>query len=254
MPTHYPATIVRKIREAEDITTLEFSVGLTSLPGQFVMLWLPSVGEKPFSIESPSPLRLTIKKRGQFTSQLLSLSVGSKVYIRGPYGNSFDISGSKNICIVGGGYGLAPLRFLVREAKKQKKKIVAVQGARTKDLLIKSPECRTFITTDDGSAGKKGTVLDVLPEVVDLFRIDLVCACGPEQMLKAIGDFCVSRGMKCQLSVERYMKCGIGICGHCSIGKYLCCRDGPVFSEEILKEPEFGKLWREKNGTLRPIC
>lgn len=255
MPCHEKFKVAKTSGEAEGITTLEFEQGLSAGPGQFIMIWVPGIDEKPFGVGNDSPLHVTIASRGKFSSHLCSLKKGDSVFIRGPYGNSFDFSKSKSVCIVGGGYGMAPLRFAAKVALAKGVHVTAVQGARTKSLLMKSPACKTTITTDDGSAGIKGTALDGLKLALEQTtpQIDLVCACGPERMMLGVAKLCEAKGIEFQLSVERLMKCGVGLCGHCAVGTKLCCKDGTIFGKEILKEKEFGSSWREKNGASRPL-
>lgn len=253
MASHIKITVVKNEQEARGIHTLTFDCSLESQPGQFLMLWLPGIDEKPFSIENSSPLRMTIASVGEFSGKLVSLKKGSSAYIRGPYGNSFDLKNHKKICVVGGGYGIAPLRFLVRTAKSKGLSCSAIMGARSKDYLVSPPDCETAITTDDGSAGQKGFVTDALPRVLAEQKPTCVYICGPEKMMISVAKACMKKGIEFQLSAEREMKCGVGICGHCAIGRRIVCREGTVFGKEIFEEDEFGKVWREWNGKTRPL-
>ena len=105
-----------------------------------------------------------------------------------------------------------------------------------------------FITTDDGSRGRKGTVMVEVEELIEK-GFDCVYACGPEKMMEALAKLCKKQDVPCQVSVERYMKCGVGVCGSCAIDGKLTCVDGPVFTgEEALAFKEFGKTHRDASG------
>ena len=217
---------------ARDVKAFRFEKKLEFMPGQFVMVWLPGVGEKPFSL-AWSDL-IAVKRVGPFTRRLFELKEGDRLWIRGPYGRSFDPKGEK-IALAGGGIGIPPLYALARRYKGIFKEITLIYGARSKDELalmdIENYVDEVIITTDDGSAGVKGFPTDVLAERKDDF--DQVYACGPEPMLRAVLRVMDYRNV--QVSAERYMKCGIGVCGSCNLGKYLVCRDGPVFDGLQLK-------------------
>ncbi|MCX8166263.1 MAG: dihydroorotate dehydrogenase electron transfer subunit [Candidatus Micrarchaeota archaeon] len=266
--SNYKRFVVRdKIEEAKDIFTLIFDKNLKSLPGQFVMVWLPGIDEKPFSIGNDNPLELSIAKRGSFSSKLCELEVNQEVFVRGPYGNCFsinDIRANDLLVLVAGSYGLVPLRFLLNYIAKTKKdlfndiEIVLIYGVRTKEFIMKnlpkSKKVNVVITTDDGSFGMKGRVTDALKDILEKnvheYTNIHVMTCGNEKMSFAVAKLCENyKNVKLQMSLERIMKCAIGICGHCAIGSKLCCRDGTVFGIEILKENEFGRIWRELDGS-----
>src|SRR3989344_8589584 len=157
MPIHQITTVKKVETENDIVKTFTFDVSFPSAaPGQFVMAWLPGFEEeKPFSLAGNSPLKLSVGARGAFSKSFCGLKVGSKVWIRGPYGRGFGLKGQK-ILLVGGGYGFAPLRYLANEARKKKISAIAICGARMKSLLMKPAACKTIFTTDDGSSGIKG--------------------------------------------------------------------------------------------------
>lgn len=217
-------------------------------PGQFYMIWLPGVGQKPFSVAGILPLRFSICAVGPVSEKLCSMKKGESVWLFGPYGNSFEIGGKKIIAI-GGGYGSGPMRYLSALAKKNGADATLVIGARSKDRLMRGQKgVETVFATDDGSVGIKGNALDALREILGDGKADAVYACGPEKMMGAVGKECLSKGIKCQFLLERYMKCGFGMCGQCSIGESLVCFDGPVFDAQIVLHPEFGKFHRDCAG------
>ena len=174
--------------------------------------------------------------------------------IRGPYGNGFKLKGKK-ICLIAGGYAVIPISFLVEKAKKKKINIISVIGAKTKkDLFflnrLKKSSNRMIVTTDDGSYGIKGFTTDVLMNLLKKEKFDYVYTCGPEIMMKKVFDICENKGIECQASLERYMKCGFGLCGSCCIDDKLVCKDGPVFdSNQLRKLSEFGVFRRDKSGS-----
>lgn len=221
-------------------------------PGQFFMLWLPGFDEKPYSVAAVSPLSFSIGARGPFSHRLSSLKKGDFVWLRGPYGRGFELKGKK-ILLVGGGYGFAPLRFLASEAKKAGISATAICGARNASLLMKPAACKTIYATDDGSEGIKGSALYAAEKLFKKEKFDVVYTCGPERMMGAVARLSKKNGADCQLLLERYMKCGIGVCGHCCCGEKLVCFDGPRFGLEILDNPEFEKFSRDKCGRKVPL-
>ena len=239
--------IEKIVDEAKDFKTFIFKHRLKSNPGEFIMVWLPSVDEKPFSISFQDEERfgITVYSIGDFTSKLFKLKQGDKVGIRGPYGNGFSLEGS-NIVLVGGGCGSAPLGFLADELKKDGKNITFIIGSRCKKANIK-----TLVATDDGSFGFKGFTTQVLEDFLSKNKVDMVYSCGPEIMMKFVVEICSKFNVPCEVSLERFIKCGIGICGSCCIDDTgeCVCKDGPVFSGSKVKNlKEFGKYHRSKSG------
>lgn len=216
---------------AKDVKAFRFNESIEFAPGQFIMAWLPGVGEKPFSLAWKD--MIVVKRVGPFTTKLFEQEEGDRLWIRGPYGHGFIKRGEK-VALVGGGIGIPPLYAFAKKNQGEFKKMTLIYGARSKDELslldIENYVDEIVITTDDGSAGRKGFPTEVLAERMEEF--DQVYACGPEPMLKAVLK--VMNYKNVQISAERYMKCGIGVCGSCNLGKYLVCRDGPVFEGEKL--------------------
>jgi dihydroorotate dehydrogenase electron transfer subunit len=220
-------------------------------PGRFFMVWLPGVDEKPYAISHTEPDRfaITVEVRGRFSRALTQVRRGELVGLRGPYGRGFKLSG--RACLVAGGMGIAGVALL-HERHPESPLLYGARTAAEGVFLRRFPAMRLF--TDDGSAGEKGLPTDALPGVIERNRIEMVCACGPEPMLKRVFDICEEHGIECQASLERYMKCGIGVCGHCACGEMLVCRDGPVFgSEELRRMRDFGRYALLKNGRRVPI-
>jgi dihydroorotate dehydrogenase electron transfer subunit len=202
-------------------------------PGQFVMAWLPGVGEKPFSLADNVPLVLTVAAVGAFSLALHELKVGSPVWIRGPYGRPFEAVGARPV-LVGGGYGVAPLAWLASEQLAGGQSPIAVVGGRTRDDVIGLTyfgelSVPVLITTEDGSRGELGMAPGPVRRLLENREVDSIYAVGPHGMLHALDHLAQQYGVPAQLSWEAYMGCAIGLCGMCEHedGSLLCI-EGPV--------------------------
>jgi len=235
MQTSLPKAVTVNQVIVENFKTKSFVCNekLDAQPGQFIMVWLPGVSEKPLSITDNDPLTFTVSEIGKFTKAINStVKPGDKIWYRGPLGNGvFKVVPGKKV-LVSGGCGCVPIHFLAKNIDKENCKIVI--GAKTeKELLFidRFKDFKTIIMTDDGSKGEKGFTTDALQKIIKTEKITCVYGCGPEIMLKKIADLCDLHQVKYQLSLEAFMKCGIGVCGSCSKNGQLVCRDGPVFSK-----------------------
>jgi len=265
-----PQTVpIREIRdETRAIRTFVLDAQApTAEPGQFIMLWLPGVDEKPMSIACPIPLTITVARVGPFSTALHQRKAGDPVGWRGPYGRAFALPRSPDFpaLLLSGGCGVGPIYFLAARAIERGVPTTVALGARTAlDLpyveRFRSLGADLILATDDGSLGHKGYITDAIAEFGA--RCDrnsrrpefAVYACGPEPMLVAIHRLCRERGIPGQLSLERYMKCGLGVCGQCSLDGFLVCTDGPVFDVEQLDDlSEFGHFHRSATGRRLPI-
>lgn len=256
-PKTFP--ISRKFLSAENVWTFVFEGTVGAQPGQFVNIWIPEKNEKPFSIarDRDGEIWLTICSVGPFSRAFCELDVGDKVGFRGPYGKGFSTPKEKNIVLVGGGYGMAPLHNTGMQHVKNGCQVTAITGARSASNVLFVQECedsgfRTFVTTDDGTAGEKGYTVQVLKRILESESIDLVQTCGPEKMMKVVAEMCLDAGVPSEVSVERYMKCGFGVCGQCVVdgtGERMC-QEGPVtYGEYALKKfDDFGKYHRGPEG------
>jgi len=227
--------IAEKVRENAKTVSLVLEGTLVAQPGQFGMIWLPGVDEKPFSIAGAQPLMFTISRVGPFSEALHSLEVGDTVWVRGPFGAGWSRRAG-HVLLVGGGYGAAPLHFLAEALRGDGARVEAALGARTAaDLLfVERFHARgvpVHVATEDGSAGSRGRVTDVVRPLLEAGGWDCLCACGPEAMLEALSALCRTARVPAELSYEAYMRCGIGICGSCEHKSRLVCLDGPVFSQ-----------------------
>lgn len=253
--------ITKIIDETPNVKTFYFDYNLNSQPGQFVMLWIPGIDQKPFSISSDNGqvFSLTIFKRGPLTEKLFTLTEGDRVGISGPYGTNFSIQPDFNYIMVAGGYGAAPLTFLTEKLRDKFTKIDFCLGARTagdllfEDRLAKIPNLKLHLATDDGSKGHQGFVTDLLDNIINQnANKKLVVTCGPELMEKTVLNFCNQYNLDCEVSVERFMKCGFGVCGQCAVDDLgICmCTYGPVVKKDLLNHiKEFGHYHRLKSGT-----
>ncbi len=246
----------RLLKSVGDSTqkTLFFEIGERKIcPGQFFML--NYLGQKPISVShyDGNIVGFTIQNRGECTEKMINANINDYFGLIGPLGNKFSTDNVNSALIIGGGIGIAPLYFLANNLIKQKKDVDIIFGARTKGLLEFTLDIKDRVDyfTDDGSFGKKGFVTEPLTSLTKDY--DLLYLCGPEKMMKRALDIAPSNINKIELSMERYMKCGVGICGSCvldDIGARVCA-DGPVFSkEEILASKEFGLYHRDGNGTI----
>ena len=235
--TEKPAMVAIKkiVQETPSIKTYYLDYLMEAKPGQFAMAWIPGLDEKPFTLTaSGKECAITVRCKGKFTRAMCGLKEGDKIGIRGPYGNGFSFDKVKKACIVAGGCGAAPILLLAEQLKEKGAEISIILGASTgseclfKERLEKNTN-ELYITTDDGSLGEKGFATAVLERLLKKEKFDLVFCCGPEGMMKAVFEACEKSGVECQLNLERYMRCGFGICGACALGKWLVCKDGPVF-------------------------
>ncbi len=231
------ARILGITQESPRVRTLELDLHLEAGPGQFVMAWLPGLDEKPFSLVRADPVTLTIARVGPFSTAIHALGVGDRLWLRGPLGNPFTLPGSKasasGMLLIAGGYGVAPLYFLAERATAAGWRVSVVIGARTAAEVVfvgrfASLGARVAITTDDGSAGQRGVATDAAAELLADGDLQALYACGPEPMLEAVEALARAHHLPAQLSYERYMRCGFGVCGSCARRGWLVCRDGPV--------------------------
>ena len=260
--------IEETISETPTVKTLVFKDDLSyaAKPGQFLMIWIPRIEEIPMSVMINSKERyaaVTIRKSGIGSTALFERTEGDLIGLRGPYGNEFILGKNyKKILIIGGGTGLVPLLRLASYASKTRLNITIVLGARTKKevffekitrKLLEHGRSSVKICTDDGIYGLKGTTVSIMKNLMRNNTFDCVYTCGPELMMKGIVDLANKNSVPVQASLERYMKCGIGICGSCCIDSSLVCHDGTVFNGgQLSKILDFGVCYRDKDG--QKIC
>jgi len=258
-----PHTVsIREVREeTRTIRTFVLDAEVPEAePGQFIMLWIPELDEKPMSIACPAPLSIVVDCVGPFTTALHRRRPGSQVGWRGPYGHGFSLYEDRPALMVSGGCGIGPIYFLASRAMKRGIPTTVALGARSAADLpyvdrFRSLGVRLLLATDDGSLGFPGLVTDVvLQSPAGDLASSALYACGPEAMLVALHRLCRQHNVAGQLSLERYMKCGFGICGQCAIDSLLVCQDGPVFAVEQLDGlRDFGRAHRTATGRRLPL-
>jgi len=260
---HRVVRVLRVVEEAEGVSTLYFSDPLCrkARPGQFVMVWVPGLEEVPMSLSTiGGESSITVKAVGPTSRRLTSLGEGEFMVIRGPFGRGFTLMGEKPF-LVAGGTGAAPIKPLVEKMLSQGLRPTLILGARTRNMLLFLNRLRELlgfklhIATDDGSLGFKGLASKYAERLLNEGEFDAVYACGPERMMAAIYRAAERHGLPIQVSLERYMKCALGLCGSCAIGPYRVCRDGPVFNSEMLREilDEFGHRHLDPSGRSTPL-
>ena len=243
------ARITDIIEETPDTKTFVISSPLKFKPGQFVELSIFGYGEAPISISggNEKSIDLTIRAVGNITKRIHRMNVGDHVGIRGPFGNGWPVERAegRNLLIAAGGIGLAPLKPVIEYVCNNRKKfrnVTLLYGARKPSLMLFkykleewSKHMDVLLTVDEPEEGWKGnvgvvtTLCDRIKHVSDTVTL----MCGPPIMMKYTSISLMELGFptgEMYLSLERNMKCGIGICGHCAVGGLYVCRDGPVFS------------------------
>jgi sulfhydrogenase subunit gamma (sulfur reductase) len=257
----YPATIERIRQETPDAKTFSVRFINSSLnesfryrPGQFMEISILGLGEAPISIaSSPSRhgcLEFTIRAVGSVTKAINKLSPGDIIYLRGPYGNSFPFEewSGKNIYFIAGGIGFAPLRSLIRlvmDCRNDFLRIKILYGVKTPDDICFKEELNEWereinteilLAVDRSAEGWEHTI-GIVTELWKKTSIhpdnSVSIVCGPPVMMSSVASRLLKSGFSENdifMTLERYMKCGIGMCGHCNIGNKFVCTNGPVFT------------------------
>jgi sulfhydrogenase subunit gamma (sulfur reductase) len=260
------AEVVERVQESPTIFTLrlrftdpEQHAAYSFAPGQFNMLYLYGVGEVPISIVSdPEDVHLfdhTIRAVGRVTRGLAQLEAGDRLGIRGPYGRGWplELAENRDVMIVTGGLGCAPvvsvINYVMRR-REQFRRLIIMQGVKhSEDLIWRNqythwsglPETQVLVAADEGAAlwpWHVGHVTDLFDRVEMDFSTAVAMMCGPEGMMQVAIEQLHARGMgedNLFLSMERSMKCAMGLCGHCQRGGQFVCKDGPVFSYAQVK-------------------
>jgi dihydroorotate dehydrogenase electron transfer subunit len=232
---HRVARVVEARSEGRAGVTLITDGAMAAEPGQFAMIWLPGIEERPYTIVDTDPLTFTVAEVGPFSAALAGLGLGDRLWVRGPYGHGFTLAGRRHL-LIGGGSGAASLALLARRAHARGDDVTVVLGACSADLLMltwlyERLGLDPILATDDGSVGHPGTALDAAATLAA--GCDAIYTCGPESMLRAVAEHARDLGVPCQVSVERVMRCGLGVCGQCHCGDQLVCTDGPVFFGDV---------------------
>lgn len=257
-----PHRVRSRRRETADTVTLALEPLGEALapcqPGQFNMLSAFGVGEVPISMsgnpDDGGPLLHTVRAVGAVTRALCRARKGDVIGVRGPYGTTWDVAGAvgRDVVVVAGGIGLAPLRGTVRQLLARRAhygEVAVLVGARTPDALLYPRELQSWrsrfdvqvdVSVDLAAAPWQGHV-GVVTKLIPWVRFDpshtTAFLCGPEIMMRYAAAALVERGVAAadvRLSAERNMKCGVAVCGHCQLGPLLLCRDGPVLTYDRL--------------------
>ena len=258
------------IKENPIITTIRFNdtAPYPGKPGQFMMVWIPGLDEIPMGVSFIGPEKgFSVHALGEATEALSDLKAGDKIGIRGPLGNGFSLpKKGKRVLAVVGGTGIAPVTPLLESMAQDGYDVTVCIGAKTKEQLfmvghLEKAGVKVRISTDDGTLGAKGFVTAPAIELMHEFGpykegsqengFAMIYTCGPEVMMKKLLQQAQHLNIPIQLSLERYMKCGIGICDSCAIGGLQVYKDGPVFSGDILsleQMEDFGNYKRSPAG------
>ncbi|HJO95286.1 MAG TPA: anaerobic sulfite reductase subunit AsrB [Victivallales bacterium] len=252
-----PCLISKIIKETDIEWTFRIKIKEKPLPGQFYMVSLPRIGEMPISISSIEEgfIEMTIRNVGKVSDKVHHLQEGSQIFLRGPYGNGFDMTKfrDKHLVIAAGGSGVSPVKPIIEYFYKnpdQIKNVDLLFGYKEPNAVLFKPEIdswknkfNTIVTVDKGDDNWKGNV-GLITKFVDKINVpkvqDLeVVIVGPPIMMKFTALEFMKMGIdeeQITVSYERRMSCGIGKCGHCRIGQYYVCADGPIFSYKASKE------------------
>lgn len=258
--------VITEIREeTPTVRTFFFDCDFSPHPGQYMMVWVRGVDEIPMSFSYSSGI--TVQSVGRATEALFSLGPGDSVGLRGPLGVGFSLMDGHlqsqthghtsqiqgRILLIGGGVGAAPLALLGEYARERGVKVTSLMGFRCRDDVIFRERFEEvgdlIITTDDGSLGIPGRASAGLDRL-DPGDFDQIYLCGPELMMLDVIRRCQDFLEKIQASISRYIKCGIGVCGSCSLDPtgLRVCVEGPVLRADLLAKSELGRYRRGASG------
>ena len=250
MKMHETAAVTKAEKLCEGIYDIEVACKSAgeAKPGQFAMIFPASKDTllgRPISIceVKDGILRFVYRVAGKGTKEFSSLQKGDTVRILAPLGNGYDLSilKDKKVMVMGGGIGIPPMLELAKELKESGAEVTAVMGYRDNALFLKDDIekfATLYIATEDGSVGTKGNVLDAVRE--NGIECDVICACGPMPMLRAIKNYAEEKGITACISLEERMACGVGAClgcvcktkekdAHSHVNNARVCTEGPVF-------------------------
>lgn len=257
-----PFVVTESRRDTQDTHTLVLDAldgaGLPFSPGQFTMLHAFGVGEVPISISGdpavPGTLQHTIRDVGGVSHALAEATPGTVLGVRGPFGTGWGVDDGRggDVVIVAGGIGLAPLRpaiLAICAARQEYERVLLLYGARTPEDILYAEDLRQWagsygidvsVTVDMGQhawSGRVGLVTQFIPRAAFDPNHTIALLCGPEVMMRHAAAGLLDRGLPARgirLSMERNMKCGVGLCGHCQLRELFICLDGPVLTYERL--------------------
>src|SRR3990170_1126183 len=250
--------IVEIVREASHTLTYRFPATFGGEAGQFVMVWIPGHDELPMALSYLGDVKgITVQAMGDATRAFASFKVGDRIGVRGPYGNAFQVRGTSCL-FVGGGTGAASLIAAIEAYAAAGKEVTTVLAAKTKSELIFEKRAgdsgRVEVSTDDGSKGFKGFATPLADKLLDEEGFDQIVTCGPEKMMFGIVQSAMRRGIEVQASLERYMKCAVGICDACAFDDDLLCVQGPILEgARLAASRDFGHWRRDRSGVRVPL-
>lgn len=271
-----PYKIIDKSKSCADSYTFTFADDHYPVPepGQFYMVWLPGISENPISASGKRSI--TIRDLGpsnndkfRMTHEIMKLEPGDNLMMRGPYGTGFEMTKycGQKICLIGGGCGTAPLRYLGKkfaaDSESLNYSISGIIGAKSRENLLFANEFVDYsrgnrdpnmiICTDDGTEGEQGTVIDM----IDRLGVDdqtHIFICGPEVMMARAAEMLVEKGARpgyIQVLIERYMKCAVGVCGSCDCDGERICKTPVLTIADLDGNADFGIRERRPDGTYR---
>ncbi len=236
---------IQNIKEInKNVYSIEFSAPTIDniSPGEYVSILCEGLTlRRPFSVADFENGAITVlfKKKGQGTQYISNLKIGEKIEFSAPLGNTFKIENKKTL-LVGAGIGVAPLFYLEKNLKKIGAETFFAAGFSSKSDILRDFD---FVSTDDGSNSKKGSICDYLEQIISDFKPKKIVSCAPHPVLKFVAQIAQKHSIESEVAMEKIMACGIGICRGCVIkikkdGKIqnaTVCKDGPVFNgEEVL--------------------
>lgn len=244
------AAVVSQEALASDIFSMWIQadeIARAAKPGQFISVYTKDPSKllpRPISIcqidREQGRLRIVYRTVGAGTKEFSGYQAGDSITVMGPLGNGFPLDGTKKAFLIGGGIGIPPMLQLAKELHCEKQMVL---GYRDELFLNKEfePYGSVYLAVEDGSAGTKGNVLDAIR--ANGLQADVIYACGPTPMLRALKAYAAEQGMECWISMEEKMACGIGAClacvcqskevdGHSHVHNKRICKDGPVFAAE----------------------
>ena len=251
-------SVLEVLRETPSTMTYRFRADVGGKPGQFLMVWIPRYDELPMALSYFGGVKgITVRDYGDATHILAAFNAGDRIGVRGPYGNAFRLEGD-SVLAVGGGSGMASMIAAIEAYAQQGARVITAIGAKSAEELLfverANASGEVHIATDDGSRGFQGFVPALAEKLLAREKVSQILTCGPERMMHAVVELARRNSIPVQASLERYMKCGIGICDACALDDKLVCFDGPIFTgEQLAASEDFGRFRRDKSGRRIPV-
>jgi dihydroorotate dehydrogenase electron transfer subunit len=259
MPYYVRGKLESKTKPLDNLALLNFSLeeNISCNPGQYIMAWLPGYGEIPLSpsLCSDKELQLLVEDVGPTSKGFVNLEPRTHAFFRGPFGNFFDLKRGNKYLLVAGGTGAAPILMAAKILSELSVEVVVVYGGKSKKHLVLFEDFskysrKLYAYTEDGTFGYSGVVTRDLQSIIDSFSPSAILTTGPEIMMKKVIETSIRNKIYCEASIVRIIKCASGVCGSCVLEPFglLTCKEGPVFSGDILINSKFGKTMRSESG------